>query len=126
MQEEKFTMKRNIGLCSFMFSAIVVFGTLGDAYAAARIELPTNQITITVTTNNLPNAYFLVTLSSVQAGFDVTNGNYLAWCINPYLGIKRKSYGSWLYSSIDGSVPPDFASANWHCINYIINQKAYY
>ena len=119
-------MKKVIRLYSSLFAALAVLGSTGIADAVSSINLPSGEVTLTLTDVFPPDAYFQVVLSGVPAGFDVTNGTYEAWCINPYLGINDTSYGAWLFSSINGSLPRDLTNANWSCINYVINRKAYY
>jgi hypothetical protein len=63
-------------------------------------------------------------LSSVPAGYEVTNGAYPAWCIQPKVPIfAGHLYQATLYSSISPGIPPPINGYAWDKINWILNHR---
>lgn len=68
-------------------------------------------------------SYFVITLSGINPGFDVQNGDYPGWCIDRTVTMVRGVFHSvTLYSSLSPS-PPVLTVADWIAINYILNHK---
>lgn len=66
-----------------------------------------------------PDSYFLVTLSNVPVGYDVTNGNYLGWCVDQSTNMPLDQLITChLYNEY--SLYPD---DDWDKVNYLINHK---
>ena len=86
------------------------------------ILLPPGYVTMTVFDGTI--SYFDVTLSDVPSGYDVTNGNYLGWCVQ--LGLEMPTGQPHLikmYSTYDDSMPIYCYNTNWPKVNYILNNK---
>ena len=99
------------------------FAMISIAYAQGpTINLPSGQVTMTVTDYPREDCYFLATLSDVPDGYDVTNRDYLAWCVEEgvyiYVGA---SYDATLYSSYDPA--NQYPDDDWDKVNYILNNK---
>ena len=117
--------KLAISLLAFlMFSGVLMTTVSAVAWAPS---LPTDPATIEITnpytTPLCPSSYpFIIDLSNVDPGFDITDGTYNGWCIDIDNGITREvPYDVMLYSSYDGVAPiPD---EDWDRINYIINHQ---
>jgi uncharacterized repeat protein (TIGR01451 family) len=95
---------------------------VGDGTTDCYINLPDTAVTVNVE-YILTDSYFNITLSNVPAGYDVSNDNYLGWCIDLGTPINTSSIQELLYSSY---CPPDLledTSENWSAINYILNNK---
>jgi hypothetical protein len=87
--------------------------------AAIWPNLPSTVVQLTVEDDT--TSYFISTLSSVPAGFDVDNGVYPGWCVDRSTTMVRSSpHDVILYSSIS---PPVLGTINWVAINYILNHK---
>jgi Concanavalin A-like lectin/glucanases superfamily/Immunoglobulin I-set domain len=76
-----------------------------------------------VAANGSPDSYIKGTLSNVPAGYLVTNGMYLAWCVDYHAEIFHgANYRPLMYLST-GSLPAQLQNPNWPFINYILNHK---
>ena len=86
------------------------------------LNLPTDFVTITVVDGTI--SYFKSTLSNVPLGYDVTNGDYLGWCVQtgPTL-VRGVPHQVRLYSSYDPAMPASFVNPNWDKVNYVLNHK---
>jgi hypothetical protein len=85
------------------------------------LNLPSAPVIIEV--DNSTVSYFNTTLSDVPLGYDVTNGTYLGWCIDPSTHMERSpaTHEVTLYSSLNplGTLTTE----NWTMVNYILNHK---
>jgi len=93
---------------------------------ASALNLPTVPVGVSQSQNPsvATNSYLVVTLSSVPSGFDVSNGNYLAWCgesQNTTVDTNPKT--AILYSTYDPALPVTMQNANWPKVNYVLNHK---
>lgn len=89
------------------------------------LRLPTQTVKMKAT--YAANSWFIMTLSSVPAGFDVINSppTYVGWCVQVLVNMTLNvNHNVQLYSSYDPSAVP--SSPNWDKINYIINNYAGY
>ena len=87
------------------------------------IRLPANPVTMVVD-KTASNSYFDTTLSNVPSGYDVSNGDYLGWCIDLDHNIANNtSYQVSLYSSYNTSMPSYLWHNNLSKVNYILNNK---
>jgi len=117
--------KLAISLFAFlMFSGVLMTTVSATAWAPSLPPDPaTIKITNPYTTPLQPSSYpFIIDLSNVDPGFDITDGIYNGWCVDIVNVITRLvQYDVMLYSSYDEMAPiPD---EDWEIINYIINHK---
>jgi len=112
-----------------LFAFLMLSGFLMTTVSAAAWvpSLPPDPATIEITnpytTPLCPLSYpFIIDLSNVDPGFDITDGTYDGWCVDIVNVISRQTpYQVMLYSSYDEMAPiPD---EDWEIINYIINHK---
>jgi hypothetical protein len=88
--------------------------------AAVWPNLPSTVVQLTV--DDGTTSYFISTLSSVPAGFDVDNGVYPGWCIDRSTTMTRLSpHDVILYSSL--SPPGVLSGIDFDKINYVLNNK---
>jgi hypothetical protein len=67
-------------------------------------------------------SYFVITLSNVPAGYDVSNRDYLGWCLDRGHNMSRSTLlNVTLYSSLNPPTP--LKTKPWNQINYILNNK---
>jgi hypothetical protein len=86
------------------------------------LSLPTIPVIINVVDGTI--SYYDLTLSGVPDGYDVTNGQYTAWCIQMGIYMPRNiNHEVTLYSSYDPDLPDSVKDYEWHQINYILNHK---
>jgi len=86
------------------------------------VRLPTQLVTMRAVDD--PESYFEMTLSGIPAGYDVTNGSYLGWCVQRETSMTRRvNHTVLLYSSYDPAMPVHFHSNYWDKVNYVINHK---
>ncbi len=97
------------------------------AFAAVTVPPLAQQTNITEVVQANPEDSFLkATLSGVPAGYTVTNGDYLDWCIDSDVDINPGvSYNARLYSSLDiaGLTAAGIPTANLDKVNWILNNK---
>jgi len=73
------------------------------------------------------SSYFKVNLSDVPPGFDITDGEYLSWCVQYGVRLSRGvNHTVALYSSYDSNMPDSFQAENWSKVNYVLNHKQDY
>jgi len=71
--------------------------------------------------------FFKMNLSDVPHGFDITDGEYLGWCVQYGIWMSRGvNHTATLYSSYDSNMPDSFQDENWSKINYVLNHKQDY
>lgn len=99
----------------------VIFGLLSlTATATTFPNLPTTPVNMTVVDGTI--SYFTITLSNVPAGYDVSNGDYIGWCLDRGHTMSRSTLLEvTLYSSLNP--PTELATKPWNKINYILNNK---
>jgi hypothetical protein len=112
--------------------------SIGFTFLLAFITLAANVIVVVYATDtnlNLPQtlvrievfdgteSYFITKLMDVPAGYDVSNGTYLGWCIDTRVEMARSpaQHLVKLYSSLNP--PGDLANESWDMVNYILNHK---
>ncbi len=105
--------------------SIVVFAVLSGLFlstaaASAFPNLPSSPVTMTVEDGD--SSYFIITLSGVPQGYDVSNVAYAGWCLDRGHSMSRSiGLSVMLYSSL--SPPALLASKPWNQINYLLNNK---
>ncbi len=86
-------------------------------------NLPTGVIA------NINTGPWLQTSMSTQdttitnAGPNIPNGVYPAWCIEDHVPTDLHNQPATLYSTIGGSIPANEASLPWNEVNYVLNHK---
>ncbi len=70
-----------------------------------------------------PASYYLVNLMNVPAGYSVTNGNYLAWCIDYFAPLPIETFLNAVLRDSTAPLPSHLQSTNWDMVNYILNHK---
>ena len=87
------------------------------------LNLPDVAVDLVISAGS--TSYLTATLSNVPAGYDVTNGAYLAWCLDDdhyiyysttYSAILRSSYNPTIYG-----YDPDWSPNAFDYVNYLIN-----
>lgn len=123
-------MKLRTLALSLALGASLILGGSGSAQAQnTSCSVPplsyqqANPVTV-VLHNGQPVSFATAALSNVPAGYIVTNGNYLAWCVE-YDALIREDYplNPTLYLSTDPALPAELQSPNWDMVNYILNHK---
>jgi hypothetical protein len=88
------------------------------------IDLPKDPVCVTM---HYPGtySYWSHDLTSVPEGFDVTNGNYLAWCLQPtvYAYPEQLYCDMTLFAVTDPSLPAIFTGMQFDKINWVLNHK---
>ena len=123
--EAKKNMKKKIiGIISI--GLLITSMSLAGAYiSVSGINLP--DVPVTLNAVNGTTSYFIITLSDVPAGHDVTNGVYPGWCADRSVTMVRNlDHNVTLYDSYDPNLPSMFQSPNWDEINWILNNKNAY
>ncbi|MBN1280954.1 MAG: PKD domain-containing protein [Candidatus Thermoplasmatota archaeon] len=86
------------------------------------VRLPNEYITMNASEGT--QSWFVMTLSDIPVGYDVTNGQYPGWCIQKDVSMTRNvNHTVLMYSSYDTAMPASYISENWDKINYVINHK---
>jgi hypothetical protein len=98
-----------------------------------RIQMADGTNGITVNATGSPASFVNVTLANVPGGFTVTNGTYLAWCIEAAMPLCPREvpdcltsiYKPILIDSYDSAslAIAGISTGNWDKVNYIINNK---
>ncbi len=93
-----------------------------DYDCCSLIKLPSDFVTMVIGPGT--DSHFIMTLSNVPPGYDVSNGDYPAWCNQR--GVKM-SYGVLrcitFYCSYDPNLPEVWQDDDWDKVNYVINHK---
>lgn len=99
-----------LGVMQMVWATSGPYINLPSAPINVRVEYPSSQ------------CYYYVHLSNVPAGYHVSDGRYLGWCVDEYHYVYNgKTYTATLYSSYDANNPhPD---EDWDKVNYILNHK---
>jgi len=118
------TIRKRTYLCFVLASMLFLLGISSrEALAQPYLNLPEEPVTMVVY-DGTPISYFLITLSNVPAGYDVTNGTYFGWCIEEYIFLTLgEEYTVSLYSSYDPDLPAYLQDDDWDMVNYILNHK---
>jgi chitodextrinase len=106
------------------FAVLLVFSLCGITSASLNVNLPHDPITINLKHKG-SQSYFDSTLKNVPFGFDISNGTYVGWCGNKTTSIQPGNdyNNTYLYFSLNNSMPNNLFHQNWSKVNYIINNK---
>lgn len=122
-QEVDVEMKKwiiTLGICMLLTCSI-----LPSSVAASEptVRLPNLTQWVKMRAQYAPyDTWFVMTLSEIPAGFDVTNGTYPGWCVEVDVNMTLDlPLAVGLYSSYNSNMPELFKSANWDKVNYVIN-----
>ena len=101
---------------------LLFLATVNLAYATVpNINLPPNKVSLNVEWPS-SECYYYIWLSNVPPGYHVSNGRYVAWCVDEYHCIKPgRTYWAEMYSSYDPQNP--HRDDDWDMVNYILNHK---
>lgn len=86
--------------------------------------LPKNSIILEVRDGT--QSYYLTKLSNVPDYYDISNGEYLGWCIDTRTDLPRSpaKHIVILYSSLNPhELPAGLIDQKWNMVNYILNHK---
>lgn len=108
-------------LMTLVFSAVTSIAV--DTSSEPTVQLPTGYVTMTAEYG--ANSWFVMDISDVPDGYDVTDGQYYGWCAQEDILMVREGVDHTvvLYSSYDPDMPQSFRNDNWDKINYLINHK---
>jgi len=103
-----------IGICLLLLcSTLAIPGA-----AQPIIRLPSESVEMKAIYG--ATSWFVLTLSKIPAGFDITNDDYPGWCVEisktMSLNVNHKVN---LYSTYEPAIP--LTSENWDKVNYMIN-----
>ncbi len=117
-------MKRKKTIIGTIMAFVLLLSAMPFVQAAVPdVTLPTVPVTMDLE-HNWPVSWWLIILSDVPSGYDVTNGNYVGWCADPDTFIdKDLTHTVMLYSSYDTALPAHFQNNEWDKVNYILNHK---
>lgn len=110
-----------VGICLLLFCSMVTI----PAAAQPTIRVPEQLVTMRA--RYALDSYFIMNLSGIPAGYDVTNREYPGWCVEvgtnmtPNVNHRVNVYSSYNYDT--DKFP---ANPNWDKVNYIINNKGSY
>jgi hypothetical protein len=110
-----------IGLATILILSIFMACNL--ASAQTDLNLPPTDMPVRIEVFNGTQSYFRIKLMDIPAGYDVTNGTYLGWCIDTRAEMPRSPQTPYvfLYSSLNP--PGELADEEWDMVNYILNHK---
>ena len=108
-----------VALLGFLMVSGIAIAAVGAVWMPI---LPSGTVTLEIT-NKTPWTFpWMVALSGVGSGFNVSDGTYTGWCVDTEYGIDRtQTYLVNLYSSY--SPPAGFEGVDWNRINYVLNNK---
>ena len=99
----------------------IVLMLSGILITTALAAYPISNVTMNVVDGT--DSYFLTTLTGIPAGEDISDGDYLGWCVETKVELPRSTdYTVTLYSSLDP--PASLVGEAWDMVNYILNNKA--
>jgi hypothetical protein len=108
-----------VALLAFLMLSGVTMTALGAVWMPS---LPSGTVTLGITNQTAWTFPWMVALTGVGSGFDVSDGTYTGWCVDTEHGIDRtQTYLVNLYSSY--SPPAGFEGLDWDLINYVLNNK---
>ena len=121
-------------MCIFVLSGLSVTSATEDDYecedcpadtnidCCSQINLPPDFVSMIVESGT--DSHWNILLSNVPEGYDVTNGEYLGWCIQRGVAIDTGVLLlAKLYCSYDYCKPEIWQDDDWDKVNYIINNK---
>ena len=112
----------SIGICILLICSAL---TINVAAEPTIVRLPSELVKMEA--ENDPASWFMMKLTDVPVGFDITDGQYHGWCVEVGTIMERGVNNNVrLYSSYDPAMPVAFQSPNWDKVNYIINNKGTY
>ncbi len=86
------------------------------------ISLP--DVPVTLNAVNGTTSYFIINLSGVPAGLDITNGVYPGWSADQNATmILASDHIVTLYDSYDPALPAAYQDSDWDKVNWILNNK---
>ena len=109
-------------------AAVLILGA-ATIFAVGLLDLPPSPVAVTHGLWNAgPYSTIDITLSSVPAGYHVTNGTYIGWCIEDnHQDDSPPGSLLALLDSTDGNPldcdPGDFPDVPWDEINYLLNHQ---
>jgi len=114
-------MRRTFTKAIIVASILLFIFSVSTAFAAPSINLPTDPVQAKFDYPG-PNSYWKITLSGVDAGYDVSNGAYVGWCVDEDHSISNHATRTvTLYSSYD---PANlYSDDDWDLVNWILNHK---
>ncbi|MEY2410081.1 MAG: hypothetical protein QOF48_2751 [Verrucomicrobiota bacterium] len=74
-------------------------------------------------TDGAPASFYHVNLENVAPGYSVTNGGYLAWCIDYFVPLPVETLLTAHLLDSTAPLPPFLQNTNWDMVNYILNHK---
>jgi hypothetical protein len=109
-----------------LIGLLLISTTVGAYISMNGITIPDAQVTLNAVYGT--DSYFIVTLSNVPAGNDITNGVYPGWCMERFIEMpKNTNLKVRLYDSYDQNLlPVKFQNPNWDNINWILNNRGVY
>jgi hypothetical protein len=109
-----------------LIGLVLISTTIVGAYVSVNgIKLPDDPVILTAVDGT--SSYFIITLSDIPAGSDVTTGPYPGWCADRDVTMVRAiGHNVRLYDSYDPSLPAPFQDSDWDKINWILNNKDAY
>jgi len=112
-------LRRTLFLSCF---AALLF-SVGISYGTPPSNLPSGQVHATFTHYG-PSSYWNIELSDVPPGYDVTNGNYVGWCVDSSHHLTNgATHWVTLYSSYELPSGHRQSGKEWPEVNWIINNK---
>jgi hypothetical protein len=101
-----------------MLSGILITAVSANSWP----NLPSTLVDLEIMNPLTVDYPFDVQLSSVPEQYDVTDGNYVGWCVDILHYIHRDTvYPVWLHSSL--MPPTELENIEWDMINYVLNHK---
>jgi hypothetical protein len=104
-------------------SILTVLMLSGVLMTTALAAYPIPDVTMSVVDGT--ESYFVITLSGISAGEDISDGNYPGWCIDRNHEMPRdEDLTVELYSSLNP--PTSLMGKEWDKVNYLLNNKDSY
>ncbi len=122
MEEPKMHIKKPLII---FVGLLLTSTTIVGAYISVNgISLPDVPVTMNVADGT--TSYFVITLSNVPAGSDITNGVYPGWCaeFGPHM-TRNTDLTVTLYDSYDPNLPAraHHGDSDWAKVNWVLNNK---
>jgi len=115
-------VKQYIIVCSLLALLICSAIPVTASTSGPVVRLPTDYVTMRAEYGE--ESWFDMTLLGIEPGYDVTNGQYLGWCVQKDTSMTRSvNHTVLLYSSYDPGMPVHFRNDNWDKVNYMLNHK---
>jgi hypothetical protein len=116
-------MKRRMFLASMVVLALIVF--VPCAWSAGVLNMPPNPVGVAhgAWRDASMGGTFVITLSGIPGGYDLSNGKYTGWCAEDN-GMHPKVGRLPLYDSTDEALlPPTYQGVEWGKVNWLLNNK---